>query len=164
MQQPIRTRLSKFFSNPSSFIWAAFGAVGMSVLVGIVFLFIVLSGRSIVPPLVKVAPTEVVMIDPVCPGQEIISDVRLTSSRPTVLEIDSAIFSLEEKRIVLGTERSLSSPVPQSFTELPLSIRFIVPSGQKAGNYQTVFAITPKGRSYELALVNVWFTLKETCD
>jgi hypothetical protein len=158
MKEQLRTSIRHWLQDPEKLAWFVYGMIAAFVVIGIVSGLVASTGRSIIPPLLTVQPTIITLGNEVCPGGEVVQDVQLRSRQPTVVEISSAIFSVADRRIILGTERRIDSPVPADLDQLPLPMRFTAPD-VPPGKYRAVFAIIPKGRASEIAFVDIGFAI-----
>lgn len=158
MTEHIIAQIRDWIQDPKQLVWFIYGMIAAFLIVGIVSGLVASTGRSIIPPLLRVVPQEIVLSEPVCAGKVVTQEITLEARRPTVVDLDSAIYRVDTQQILLGTERSISSPVPQDWDRLPLPIRFTVPDAIE-GKYRLVIAVTPKGKSGEVAFLNVLFEI-----
>jgi hypothetical protein len=158
MKEQLRTSIRHWLHDPEKLAWFVYGMIAAFVMIGIVTGVVASTGRSIIPPLVRIIPQEIILSEPVCVGDEVTQEITLEARRPTVVDLDSAVYRVDTQQILLGTERSISSPVPQDWDRLPMPIRFTVPDAMQ-GAYRMVVAVTPKGKSGEVAFLSLFFEI-----
>ena len=153
---------NKLFGEVKRFRWVLYGMLWVGAALGVVVVVATLTNRGLVPPILQVVPQLIELKSPVCVGDRVAEEVFLEAQRPAVVDIDSALYKVSRQNVVPGTERSISSPVPQRWNRVPLPVQFEVPDTEPGG-YVYVVALTPRGRSGEVAMLEIFLEIAERC-